>query len=196
MIIIKKNLFKHIFYAIYRKIYLYIFWKFPSFLPKIKSPHILGLELTNNCNLECIQCFRKKMNRELGYMDVEVFKKLIDEISTYPIAFLRIIGRGEPSLHPELKQIMEYLKDKQIKVEFCTNGALFEKYSMSEILDWNIDLLDISVDGMDKNSYNKIRRNGISTTNIVIFNPDHLINNICTYILNRSFIVPRLIELF
>jgi len=117
------------------------------------------------------------MNRELGYMDVEVFKKLVDEISTYPIAFLRIIGRGEPSLHPELKQMMEYLKNKQIKVEFCTNGVLFEKYSMSEILDWNIDLLDISVDGVDKNSYNKIRRNG---------DYDSLKNNIALFYNTRN----------
>ena len=160
MIIIKKNLFKHILYAIYRKVYIKLFWQFPYLLPAIKNPHIFGLELTNNCNLECVQCFRKKMNKELGFMDVEVFRKLVDEISTYPIAFLRIIGRGEPSLHPELKQIMEYLKEKHIKVEFCTNGVLFENYSITEILNWNIDLLDISVDGIDKESYNKIRKNG------------------------------------
>jgi MoaA/NifB/PqqE/SkfB family radical SAM enzyme len=100
------------------------------------------------------------MKLNLGYIDVKIFKKLIDEISTYPIPFLRLVGRGEPTLHPDLAEIMGYLKNKQIKVELSTNGYLFNNYSYEEILSWDIDILDISVDGMDRDSYNKIRING------------------------------------
>ena len=178
MIILKKKLFQHALYAIYRKVYIKTFWLFPHLLLPIKNPHIIGLELTNNCNLECIHCFRKKMNKDLGYMDVDLFKKLVDEICTYPVAFLRIVGRGEPALHPELEQIMEYLKGKQIKIEFCTNGVLFEKFSFTEILSWNIDLLDISVDGIDKEPYNKIRKKG---------DYDKLKSNISNFIIIERF---------
>ena len=126
MIIIRKNLFKYFFYAIYRKAYVQFFWLFPKLLPEIRNPHIIELELTNNCNLACIHCHRKKMKKDLGYFDINLFRKLVDEISTYPIAFLRIVGRGEPTLYPKLEQIMGYLKTKQIIVELCTNGFLFE----------------------------------------------------------------------
>jgi MoaA/NifB/PqqE/SkfB family radical SAM enzyme len=129
-------------------------------MPKIKNPHIIELELTNDCNLECIHCHRKKMRLDVGYIDVKIFKKLINEISGYPIPFLRLVGRGEPTLHPYLAELMGYLKNKKIKVELCTNGNLFNTYSYKEILDWDIDILDISIDGMDRDSYNKIRKNG------------------------------------
>ncbi|MBA7556330.1 GTP 3',8-cyclase [subsurface metagenome] len=157
--------------------YIQIFWQFPYLLPAIKNPHVIGLELTNNCNFDCIHCFRTKMNKDLGYMDVNLFKKLVDEISTYSFAFLRIVGRGEPALHPELKQIMEYIKGKQINIEFVTNGTIFEEYSNTEILSWNIDLLDISVDGTDKESYNRIRKNG---------DYDSLRNNIANFYHTRN----------
>jgi MoaA/NifB/PqqE/SkfB family radical SAM enzyme len=160
MIILKKNFIKHFIFAVYRKAYIFIYWKIPFILPAIKNPHILNLELTNDCNLRCIHCFRNKMNRDIGYMDINIFRRLIDEISSYPVAFIRMIGRGEPAIHPDLKQIMEFLKGMKIKVEFCTNGIIFERYPPEEILEWNIDLLDVSVDGTNRESYNKIRKNG------------------------------------
>jgi MoaA/NifB/PqqE/SkfB family radical SAM enzyme len=177
MIILRKKLFKYFLFALYRKIYIQFFWLFPNLLPPIHNPHIIGLELTNDCNMQCVHCFRNRMNEKIGYIDVNLFKKLIDEISTYPMAFLRIVGRGEPALHPELKQIMEYLNDKSIKVEFCTNGILFENHSIAEILDWNLDILDISIDGMDKKSYNELRLKG---------NYDSLKNNIAKFYNTRN----------
>jgi MoaA/NifB/PqqE/SkfB family radical SAM enzyme len=160
MIIIRKKLVKYLFYALYRKAYIKLFWLYPNKMPAIRNPHIIELELTNDCNFGCIHCHRKKMRLNLGYIDVKIFKKLIDEISTYPITFLRLVGRGEPTLHPDLAEIMEYLKNKQIKVELSTNGNLFNNFSYEEILSWNIDILDISVDGIDKDTYNEIRKNG------------------------------------
>jgi MoaA/NifB/PqqE/SkfB family radical SAM enzyme len=180
MIIVKKDLVKHLFYGVYRHLYTHIFWSFPKMVSKIKYPHIIGLELTNDCNLKCVHCFRNRMNEDIGYLSMEVFKKLVDEISTYPVSFLRIVGRGEPALHPQLREIMDYLKGKPIKIEFCTNGLIFEKYSYKDILDWNIDLLDISIDGVDQISYNKLRKNGDYhrlKTNIANFFYTRNINN-------------------
>ncbi len=160
MILVRKNLIGHLLFAVYRKIYVKVFWILPTLLPKIKVPYTIELELTNHCNMVCIHCHRKKMSRQLGFMDFSLFKKIIDEISDYPIGFIRIVGQGESSLHPDLKIMMEYMRSKRIKVEFTTNGSIFEKYSFDEILSWNIDILGISIDGVDEDSYNKIRING------------------------------------
>jgi pyruvate-formate lyase-activating enzyme len=160
MILVRNKLIPHLLFALYRKLYVKSFWKIPGSLPKIRFPYTVELELTNHCNMSCIHCHRKKMSRPLGYMDIDLFKKIIDEICTFPISFLRIVGQGESSLHPQLKTMMEYLASKDLKVEFTTNGLIFEKYSIDEILSWNIDILGISVDGVDENSYNKIRKNG------------------------------------
>jgi radical SAM protein with 4Fe4S-binding SPASM domain len=71
-----------------------------------------------------------------------------------------IVGQGESSLNPQLSEMMEYLSGKSIKVEFTTNGSIFDHYLFDEILSWNIDMLGVSVDGLDKVSYEEIRKNG------------------------------------
>lgn len=160
MKLVKKQFFRSILFHIYRKVYFRIYWKYPNLIPKVNFPHTIEIELTNDCNFSCIHCNRNNMDREVGYLSLELFKKLVDEISNYPISLLRFVGEGEPSIHPELRQIMEYVSSKPFPVEFTTNGTLFDKYSPQEILSWNIDILGISVDGLDKNTYEKIRLNG------------------------------------
>lgn len=164
MVIARKDAIKHVLFAVFRRIYLYLFWNLPFSMPSIRRPHYVELELTNNCNFACIQCFRKLMNRDTGFMKFELLQKLIDEIANYPLCYLRIVGMGESSLHPQLKEIMDYLKQKKIRTEFTTNGTIFNNYSLDEILDWNLDHLAISVDGVDETTYKKIRINGDYST--------------------------------
>ena len=55
---------------------------------------------------------------------------------------------------------MEYLKQKKIRVELTTNGTVFNRYDDETILNWELDHIGVSVDGLDEESYNTIRRNG------------------------------------
>jgi len=98
------------------------------------------------------------MDRDLGYMEMSVFVRLIDEISTYPVAFLRIVGQGESALHPQFHEMMRYAAGKSIKIELATNGSVFDRYSFEEIVQWDIDIIGISIDGLDKRGYHDIRK--------------------------------------
>ena len=49
-------------------------------------PVHLGIEPTNACNLNCVFCARHEAKYgEYGYMDFEVYKKIIDEGSKYGV---------------------------------------------------------------------------------------------------------------
>ena len=93
-------------------------------------------------------------------MNLDLFNKIIDEIESYRAPFLRIIGEGESALHPQFGEMLRYASGKSIKIEVTTNGAIFNNYSYEEILSWDIDILGISVDGTDKESYHIIRKGG------------------------------------
>ncbi len=177
MKLVKKRLLKHLFYLVIRRIYITYYWKSPRTMPAVNHPHVVEIELTNNCNLNCVHCHRSKMDRKPGNMDLSVFTKLIDEIATYPIAFLRIVGQGESALHPLFPDLMRYASGKSIKIELTTNGTIFDLYSIEEILQWDIDILGISVDGLDKDSYHQIRRGG---------NYEKLVTNIQTFYSTRN----------
>ncbi len=146
-------------------------------MPRIRYPRFIEIELSNACNLSCIHCHRKRMDREPGNMKLAVFKKLIDEIETYPLVSLCIVGQGESSLNPRFSEMMRYASGKSIKIDLTTNGAIFDLYSFEEILEWDIDVLGISVDGMDKIAYQQIRLGG---------NYDKLESNIREFYIYRN----------
>jgi len=74
-------------------------------------PIILQAELTNDCNLNCKICMRRYLDREIGYMSFENFKKLpLNKFKE--IAFH---GWGEPLLHPQLFDMIRFAKSIGIK---------------------------------------------------------------------------------
>ena len=83
----------------------------------------LHLEVTRDCTLECMHCFRG--NREHNYMDVSIIQKLLKNVDH--INFLLLTG-GEPLLAiNQLEKVIEMIKTNGIKVDsisIITNGTV------------------------------------------------------------------------
>ena len=82
------------------------------------------LEITNSCNLNCPFCTNEKGN---NFLPIDEIKNYIDQIK--PICnyiYLHILG--EPLLHPNFEEILEYLDNKQMHLQLVTNGTLLYKY--------------------------------------------------------------------
>jgi radical SAM protein with 4Fe4S-binding SPASM domain len=98
------------------------------------------------------------MSREKGFMKLETFKKLIDECSGHDVAiWLHVIG--EPLLHPDIFEMIEYARKKNIgKIGLSTNGTLFGKDMAEKILRSGLTRLECSLDAVDQESYREIRQ--------------------------------------
>ena len=68
-------------------------------------PKRIEIELASSCNLRCIYCPRHYVDNLNGFIDLDLFKKLISEIEKYPDTVLVLHRRGESLLHPEFKEI-------------------------------------------------------------------------------------------
>lgn len=132
-------------------------------------PSRVILEFTNNCNLSCCMCPRRYMNSRKGYLSQRLFKKIIDEIASHPKVSLIPFFRGESLLHPEFIGMLKYIKSKGIApVQLATNGLLLDDKLSDAILGLNIDFISFSLDGLNAEIYNKVRRGG--DYNLVINN--------------------------
>lgn len=135
--------------------------KYPYMFLQSAYPSAVEIELTNDCNFRCPHCPRtSNMTRPVGYMDLELVLSIIREIAKQPRSMLRIVGLGEPALHPNIKEILAFAKSQNVVTEFTTNGTLFEIMSAEEIINSGIDYLGISIDGYDAASYEKRRVGG------------------------------------
>jgi radical SAM protein with 4Fe4S-binding SPASM domain len=89
------------------------------------------IEITNTCNLNCSFCLPTQ--RKPSFMSIEDFKHILDEINPYS-KHIYLHLKGEPTLHPQLKEIMDLSSLYEKKVHLVTNGTLLDKL--------NFDLID------------------------------------------------------
>lgn len=126
-----------------------------------KFPPKLIIENTNICNAACVMCPYKKMTRKKGVMSFELFKKIIDEYSSSThTKRLQMNNMGEPLIDPLIVRKIKYAKEKGIEqVFFFTNGSLLDKQLTEKLIDSGLDYMIISLDGITKETYEKVRKN-------------------------------------
>jgi MoaA/NifB/PqqE/SkfB family radical SAM enzyme len=123
-------------------------------------PEIL-IESTNFCNLKCIICPQKDSSRKRGYVDFELYKKLVDEVAKIDKkVFVRPFHFGEPLLNTQLPDMIKYAKDRGIqKVGITTNGLLLNERKSRELINAGLDEIEISFEGVNKQEYEQLRIN-------------------------------------
>jgi len=121
-------------------------------------PLRLWIEPTNICNLRCIMCPNSSDRYiEKGYMDMKLFRKIIDEVSlfTYDV---NLSHRGESLLHPELIEMIKYAKLKRLYLRLNTNATLLTEEKSYQLIKSGLDFISFSFDGFDKETYESIRK--------------------------------------
>ncbi len=145
-------------YSSFKSIFGVILNQFFYLIKSVYCPKITSIqfEVTNNCNLKCKMCpVNNGMKRKRGFMNFNLFKKIIDENPR--VEFGLFFNWGEPLLHPRICDMLKYAKNKGIKTFITTNITLLDsKEKMKKFLECNLARVTISLDGFET-SYTKIR---------------------------------------
>jgi len=116
------------------------------------------LETTNYCNLDCSFCNRTDVIGPLKHMSLENWGKLLDGIKHHPIQEAKLMGMGEPFLHPQFDEVCRMFKETfpDCKVVVATNcqyditpGKRLRKVFENALQ--YIDVLYFSIDGYEDN---------------------------------------------
>lgn len=125
-----------------------------------KLPDQITIELTNACNLRCPCCpTHFAMKRERGYLDVEVFKKLVDEFKDVKIkpAFAMNFA-GEPLLHQRVDEIIAYASKNGHRTFISSNTTLLKKSLSERLIRAGLDEIHVCLEGMTKEAHESYRR--------------------------------------
>lgn len=134
--------------------------RFPHTIPIQPKPPGVHVELTNHCNLQCSYCTNKDRPRPLGFMPDEVFNALLKSIHNERISRVYLVGLGEPTLHPKFPEYLQALRSATKYISLISNLNRLSKEQAECIVNNPVNLLNISVDGFDKTSYETNRVNG------------------------------------
>jgi len=121
------------------------------------NPFRLWIEATNFCNLKCTMCLNRSIKiEEKGFMEFELFKKIIDEAKDF-VYSVNLHHRGESLLHKDLPEMIKYCRDHKIYSQLHTNATLLTEDKAYEIITSGLNYISFSFDGSDKTSYESIR---------------------------------------
>lgn len=131
----------------------------------LKMPFSIQIDICSVCNMKCNFCFHSdleaiaKARCQFGFMSYEVFIKIIDDIKQSwgvgSIKKLKLFKIGEPLLNPYVCKMVKYAKESGIAecIEITTNGTLLNKEISLGLIEAGLDILNISVNGIDEIQY-------------------------------------------
>ncbi len=90
-------------------------------------------------------------------LSFQAFKHAVDAVDE--LLHVELQGEGEPLLHSQFFEMVEYLHVKHpgVKVSFITNGSLFTKGNIQKILSANIHRILVSIESADNDGFRDIR---------------------------------------
>jgi len=90
-------------------------------------PEEVVIEITTKCNLDCYFCFNRNVLKQRGKeISKDKVISIIDETHKAGIKIIRFTG-GEPLLHPNIWELLEYAKSKGFEVRLNTNGTIISE---------------------------------------------------------------------
>jgi hypothetical protein len=104
---------------------------------------IIAMELTNKCNIKCVQCPQDHLPIEFGFMTEEVLRKCLRFCDGYT----ELNWRGEPTLHPELVRFAGIAKETRpnLRLGFHTHGLMLDKAMFQDLVRAGLDWLHVSL---------------------------------------------------
>jgi radical SAM protein with 4Fe4S-binding SPASM domain len=128
----------------------------------MEFPMMCVLSFIYICNARCPNCPYTNSEirsdyKDRPFMNEDTFKIIADQCGEYG-AWVRLSGGGEPMLHPQAVELIEYAKKAGAKIGLITNGSKLTKENSIRLLTANVDMIEFSVDAADAVTYDRVRK--------------------------------------
>ena len=132
-------------------------------------PIYLEIAPSGSCNHRCTFCALDYLGYLPRFIDFKVLKKTIAQAATGGVKSVMYAGEGEPLLHKDICDIVEFTKKSGIDTAITSNGVLLKEEVSKRILPF-LTWLRISLNAGTKKTYAKVHRTSEEDFNKVIHN--------------------------
>ncbi len=116
--------------------------------------------LTEGCNLRCRHCWIAPKYQSEGNtypaLDLDLFKSIIEQAKPLGLTGVKLTG-GEPLLHPEIKEILEYIRTEDLSLTVETNGVLCTPGLAQKMAECKNTFVSVSLDGAEAETHEWVR---------------------------------------
>ncbi len=115
------------------------------------------LTLNHACNLRCKWCYAKSTNfLPQDNMPLEMAKEIVDFCKELNVNYIALIG-GEPTIYPNLIEVIQYIHEKGLDCGIITNGIKFaEEDFVKNLINVDMKHFSLSLKGEDAESFRNV----------------------------------------
>jgi MoaA/NifB/PqqE/SkfB family radical SAM enzyme len=151
-----------------------VLWCTVAYIFKLKrsapSPFILSLELSNECNANCLFCRDSQgriynINPQVegfagkGKMPPAMAIDFIEQLKK-DVLIAVLYTNGEPLLYKDLPRIIQAATERRVATMIATNGLLLTQENILSILEAGLDFIKIQLSGYTQDTYSIQVRHG------------------------------------
>lgn len=124
-------------------------------------PISISFEPTTSCNLRCPECPSglRSFTRATGMLQQPLFQHVIDQLAP-TLSYLTFYFQGEPYLHPQFLEMVQYAASRNIYTATSTNAHYLKDENARLTVESGLDRLIISIDGTTQDTYQSYRVGG------------------------------------
>ena len=120
----------------------------------------LYFHLTEGCNLRCRHCWieppHQSARRQYAALDPGLFQHIIAQARPLGLTSVKLTG-GEPLMHPQIGEILEILRQDQLRFTMETNGILCTPELARDLVRSGLGYISVSLDGADADTHEWVR---------------------------------------
>jgi len=132
-------------------------------------PIYVEVSPSGTCNHRCVFCALDFMKYRKRFLDIDLLRNRLPDMSKLGIKATQYAGEGEPLLHGDIADIVRHTKDTGIDVGVSTNGILLDAPLAEKLLPY-CTWIKVSVDAGKRETYAKVHGCGEIDFDKVIVN--------------------------
>jgi SynChlorMet cassette radical SAM/SPASM protein ScmF len=133
----------------------------PSLLPPKWPLHQLYFYLTAGCNLRCRHCwlspkYESGTATQYATLDFRLFQEIVAQGKELGLQAVKLTG-GEPLLHPQIEDILDHIRERELTFVMETNGLLCTAELARKVRTLKNPFVSVSLDGADAATHEWVR---------------------------------------
>lgn len=116
--------------------------------------------ITGGCNLACHHCWIAPkylaIQENCPSLDFDLFRSIVKQAKLLGLTGVKLTG-GEPTLHPQIMNILRFIRFENLRITIETNGILCTPELSRELAAGKNPFVSVSLDGVDKETHEWVR---------------------------------------
>ena len=138
-----------------------------------RGANMMQIDLTNDCNNSCIGCWCYSpllegrpagLKRQREVMPFKSVKNVIHELHNLGVGRIILSGGGEPLMHPNIGEVIDLLREKDIPTTIITSFVLADEGIVRKISAWDNCELYVSLWAASPETYTATHPNKSAET--------------------------------